>query len=432
MDRKHRRSRKTAQIIGICAIFLTMLLAQPLPGTAEEPATSQTITVDPTGEARNGEGYSAVLYDNTNGLPTSEANAVAMTSDGCIWIGSYSGLIRYDGNSFERMDSTNGIASVVSLFVDSQDRLWIGTNDSGAAVLEHGKFRYYKPSDGLGSASVRSITEDSAGNVFLATTAGISFVDPEMELHSIDDSRISSEYIRSLRQGADHMLYGVTMGGAVFTIVDRRIVSYSDAETLGISGVRTICPDPKRPGMIYLGTEGSDLYYGKISGGFRAEQQISISPLEYINDVTCVDDSVWICTDTGIGFVQDGKCTAISHVSMTTSVESMCVDYQGNLWFTSSQQGIMKIVSNHFTDIFEKYYLQDEVVYSTCITQDMLLIGTKNSGLTAISDGNVIRHHLHGQRSARNVQGQQDPVDHPGQQGKSMVLDLRRARPRAV
>ena len=44
--------------------------------------------------------YSGVLYNNTNGMPTSEANAVAETSDGFIWIGSYSGLSRYDGNSF--------------------------------------------------------------------------------------------------------------------------------------------------------------------------------------------------------------------------------------------------------------------------------------------------------------------------------------------
>ncbi|MDE6579071.1 MAG: hypothetical protein K2K41_00865, partial [Ruminiclostridium sp.] len=39
-------------------------------------------------------------YDNTNGLPTSEANTVLQTSDGYVWIGSYGGLIRYDGISF--------------------------------------------------------------------------------------------------------------------------------------------------------------------------------------------------------------------------------------------------------------------------------------------------------------------------------------------
>ena len=56
----------------------------------------------------------AILYDSSIGMPTSEANDLTQTSDGFIWIGSYSGLVRYDGNSFYRFDSTTGIASVVS------------------------------------------------------------------------------------------------------------------------------------------------------------------------------------------------------------------------------------------------------------------------------------------------------------------------------
>ena len=38
-----------------------------------------------------------LLYDNTNGLPTSDANAIVQTADGFIWIGSYGGLIRFNG-----------------------------------------------------------------------------------------------------------------------------------------------------------------------------------------------------------------------------------------------------------------------------------------------------------------------------------------------
>ena len=70
--------------------------------------------VDPS---RQDAKYTTVLYNNPNGLPTSDANAIAETGDGFIWIGSYAGLIRYDGNTFERMDSTNGITSVTCLFV---------------------------------------------------------------------------------------------------------------------------------------------------------------------------------------------------------------------------------------------------------------------------------------------------------------------------
>ena len=107
---------------------------------------NRTVSVDPTGMT---EGFSAVIYDNTNGLPTSEANAITETSDGFIWIGSYAGLIRYDGNTFERMDSTTGISSIKCLYTDSRDRLWIGTNDNGVAVLERGEMRMWGKLDGM-------------------------------------------------------------------------------------------------------------------------------------------------------------------------------------------------------------------------------------------------------------------------------------------
>ena len=55
------------------------------------------------------DGYSATIYTNTNGLPTVSANTITETEDGFIWIGTYAGLIRYDGDTFVRMDSTHGI-----------------------------------------------------------------------------------------------------------------------------------------------------------------------------------------------------------------------------------------------------------------------------------------------------------------------------------
>ena len=137
------------------------------------------------------EGYSAVLYDNTNGLPTSEANAIVETGDGFIWIGSYAGLIRYDGNTFERMDSTNGISSIKCLFVDDQDRLWMGTNDNGVAVMEKGKFRMWSKLDGMKSAHTRAITQGTDGTIYVATTCGIVMIDPDDHLSMMEEELIA-------------------------------------------------------------------------------------------------------------------------------------------------------------------------------------------------------------------------------------------------
>ena len=138
-------------------------------------------------------GYSPVLYDNTNGLPTSAATAIVQTPEGFMWIGCYSGLIRYDGNTFERIDSAEtGITSVVSLYVDSKERLWVGTNDSGVGILEKGEWTTFTKQDGLPSASVHDITEDENGLIYLGTTAGVVLVDEELHLTHVVDPEITA------------------------------------------------------------------------------------------------------------------------------------------------------------------------------------------------------------------------------------------------
>ena len=48
--------------------------------------------------------YSYEIYDASNGLPTSDAMFLMGASDGYIWIGGYSGVVRYDGSTFDRID----------------------------------------------------------------------------------------------------------------------------------------------------------------------------------------------------------------------------------------------------------------------------------------------------------------------------------------
>ncbi|WP_049962711.1 HD domain-containing phosphohydrolase [Ruminococcus sp. HUN007] len=347
----------------------------------------ESLAVDPTGK---GDGYLAVLYDNKNGLPTSEANAVLQTSDGFIWIGCYSGLIRYDGCNFERIKASTGVTSVVSLFEDSQKRLWVGTNDSGAAVMENGEFRVYRHSDGMKSLSVRSVAEDNAGNVWLGTTRGLSFVDPEGDLHNFESEDLVNEYIRKIRSCDDGSICGLTMSGSVFTIKGGKLTGFYTSDDLGISDIHAVLPDSDRPGFYYIGNKGSALYYGRLQKGFKSEKMIMLNPLEYVNSIEKVGDMIWICSDTGIGFLNDGRFVPVKNTPMNTSVENMAVDYQKNLWFASSKQGIMKIVPNQFLDIFEKYGLPDDVVESDCVYDDKLWIAGKTEGLKVLSTDGLV------------------------------------------
>ncbi|MBQ8927563.1 MAG: hypothetical protein IJ055_04710 [Oscillospiraceae bacterium] len=56
--------------------------------------------------------------------------------------------------------------------------------------MENGAFRLYGKSDGRSSPSIRSITEDDAGNIYLGTTQGLACVAPTQ---GRDDRRCAAE-----------------------------------------------------------------------------------------------------------------------------------------------------------------------------------------------------------------------------------------------
>ena len=237
---------------GAClAVSLALMLLMLI--TAASAAGEQAVreVVDPVGHSDN---YSAIMYDNSSGLPTSEANDIAQTSEGFIWIGSYSGLVRYDGHTFERIDSTTGITSVVCLLVDSRDRLWIGTNDNGLALLERGEFTLWREADGLGSSKVCCLEEDSDGNIYAGTTSGISVISPDMELSHLDDPRIANVYMEHITRGSDGLLYCITNEDDCFTLRGGELVDYTDHTMTAVDGITSILPDPDALGMVHIGT----------------------------------------------------------------------------------------------------------------------------------------------------------------------------------
>ena len=347
----------------------------------------QKIAVDPTtGEG----GYTAVLYDNPNGLPTSEANALAQTSDGALLIGGYSGLIKYDGHAFERIDSNESdITSVVSLYVDSKDRVWVGTNDNGIVLMDKGHYRHFGQDDGLRSLTIKQIAESASGDIYFGTTKGVAVIDKDLNLSVIDDDRINDLYIRQLMVGKDDVVYGLTNTDILFTIKGSSIADYYRGSDMRLENMRSIMPDPEDPSRIYIGTSRAEIYHLMPGEVATVSKLILTRPCEYINDIEFYDGKLWICADNGICTYDGEKISEIRNVPMHNSIEDFMVDYQGNLWFASSRQGVMKIVPNMFTDIFDKYGLEERVVNGTCFYQGKLFVGT-DDGLIVLSKEGVL------------------------------------------
>ncbi len=347
--------------------------------------------VDPVDHFDN---CSAVLYDNTSGLPTSEANAIVETSDGFIWIGSYAGLIRYDGNTFERLSSTTGLTSVVSLYVDSRERLWIGTNDNGVAVMEHGEFRRWGKLEGMKSAHTRAITGDQNGNIYVATTSGIMIIDQQYNLTAMEEADIADAYMRSLVTGPDGKIYGTTDSGDLITIQDGKLTSFIRSEDSSTQGAGYILPDPEAPGKVYVESSEFVLLHANMGESLSDIEKIHIEPLRYIQQMKYIDGKIWICAGNGIGVLDGDRFTVLRELPIDNSVGNVMTDYLGNLWFTSSRQGVMKVVPNQFLNVCERYSLPQMVVNSTCMYKGNLFVATDTGLLVLGNDGPIPRLRL--------------------------------------
>ncbi len=328
--------------------------------------------------------YLPVLYDSTNGLPTSEANCILCSSDGYIWIGGYSGVFRYDGIRFDKLPVEEGFTSGRDIFEDSKGRIWVGTNDKGVTVIEDEKILRYTKADGLASNSIRTFAEDAKGNVFIGTTAGVSYVDVYGNLKKVGDSRINKARIQRLVADVKGNIYGQTGSGDVFEVTAEGIKRFYMSREIGISKITTILADPYEDGVLYFGTDESAVYHGRFGDTAPALEKIETGAADNIHWMHYACDRLWVASVKLAGYIdQNNTFVPFEKVPVKDAFEKMTSDYQGNIWFASSRYGVMKLVADNFLDITGAAGMPYEVINTTCKRGTDLYVGT-DDGLRII------------------------------------------------
>ena len=242
--------------------------------------------------------------------------------------------------------------------------------------------------DGLGSDKICAIGEDANGTLYIGTTGGVSMMTRDMKLHLLDDPRIAGAYIERMDASADGLMHCTTNEDDYFTLRSGDVVEYFDHNETGVQGITSFFCDRDDPGKLYIGTEGSAVYHGDPSEPVESMQSTDISPLFSAIDVRMFGDQLWVCASNGIGVIDSGGFHHLAEFPMDSSVGTVMADYEGNLWFTSTRQGVMKVVSNQFSDLFGRFDLPQSVVNGTCMYRGDLYIGTDN-GLMVLSDSGL-------------------------------------------
>jgi signal transduction histidine kinase/ligand-binding sensor domain-containing protein len=122
--------------------------------------------------------YLRTSFGPAQGAPAI-VGVIAQTTDGFLWLGTATGVYRFDGVRFQRIETVGGVPLlgefITALEAPRSGGLWIGYQYGGASFLNGGQLRNFRPqSGGLPFGSVGSFAVDHDGVVWAGTSRGIA------------------------------------------------------------------------------------------------------------------------------------------------------------------------------------------------------------------------------------------------------------------
>ena len=328
--------------------------------------------------------YRQIIYNQDNGLGSTEVNCVYQTRSGYIWVGTDGGLYRFGGKEFKIYNLWDtekaDVYFINNLFQDSQDRLWVATSNYGLFYIKGNDIVHFSSEYYNGVKTVNDVCEGEDGTIYVATAYGVYTVD-EANLKLIRYENLARHNIKGLTL-ANGRIYGIYSGNKIFSLE-----SNGNFRTIGTSEITkyelsTIASD--EDGSIYIGTIGSDILT------FREMSSISIfhSTRDGINHIYPYNGRVYICTDNGVGYLnKEFNYISIYGMQIDDYITSMIVDYEGNLWFSSSRNGLLFMGRGKFADFNNRFTIPVSSTNCIALNNDMKYIGT-DDGLLVLDEKN--------------------------------------------
>lgn len=292
--------------------------------------------------------YVATLYNERNGLPTGEANTILQTKDGYIWIGSYGGLLRYDGTQIRNYSLERKIesSSIRALFEDSRGRLWIGTNDNGVAVMEKDVFSAIAMPDDRSFLCVRDFAEGEDGTIYVASTSGLAKI--------CDGSLVPYENvggygaIYSVAIDAYGRIWGIANDGKCIVIKEGEDPVVLESDLFFEEG-DAYSLDSDEEGNIVLGGYGNCVAVVSFTSEELIKENFKITyydtgAVSVHNDVhVCTDGTILVSGNSGLAVIKpDGEVEEFGEKDHAISVNAAIIDYENNIWLASSAYGVTK------------------------------------------------------------------------------------------
>lgn len=285
------------------------------------------------------------VFTSDDGLPRSGVNAVVQTRDGYLWVGTFGGLARFDGQTFTvfrslpanggpdsepRRQASPASDRILTLYEDDRARLWIGTQDAGLSVFEHGAFRHLSMCDG--TCQINGILQGADGTLWFAGSAGVYTMPPDAQRAALFQPPGASGY-DYLAEDGDGRIYVAGHGG--LDVVDGnklRAIRLPD----GGRKVRALKRDGEE---ILVGTEYRLYRYRPSNGTWTA---LGVEQPGYTT--RDADGRWWVSRGTwSLMRESDTGEWEEMHELDGIGITTLSHDDEGNLWIGTASKGLLRL-----------------------------------------------------------------------------------------
>ena len=295
-------------------------------------------------------------WTSLGGLTGATANDLIQTKDGFINIGTYAGLVRFDGVAFTTLkrgkDNQYTFNSVRVLMQDSSDNLWVGSNEDGLQLIsKDGENITFTTQNGLPNNSIRAIVEDRKGNVWVGTAAGVVYLsknkrlfNPQFEAGSVPEGVVTRELFCDT---AGRIWLVTENEKGLFVFQDGLFRTIASLDFLGNYGTSAIGQDLQ--GNFWIGLRSGGLV--KIENGIATLMKTDsvLDTLEIHTIFMGKDGTIWFGTAEGIVAYNNGVYYEYKNPALRgVNVSKIICDREGNIWLATDNNGIGKLTHGRF------------------------------------------------------------------------------------
>ncbi|MBE0543765.1 MAG: ATP-binding protein [Verrucomicrobia bacterium] len=354
---------------------------------AQLPSTLRSSSATKDGSAPN---YFVRVWQSDDGLPQNAVSAVIQARDGYLWVGTYNGLVRFDGVRFTVFDHSNTAElpnnRVTSLFEADDASLWIGHETGELTRLQAGRFETVSLPGGWQGRKIVGIQSDDLQDIWLQGDDG--------SLARVRDGLMltppsgNAPGLVNLVKGEGGSIWVLSAGlVAVLERGELKPMNFDGAATnIYVQGLA-----PSRRGGMWVASDGRLRRWM----GTKWAEDLGESPwgLAALVDLIETQDGFLAAATSEQGLYLVSPQAAVLHFNRTNGFPSdwlRCLqeDREGNLWVGAGGSGLAVVRGSKAATVNAPDAWQGRPVLSVSVGKDdALWIATEGAGIYRLRAG---------------------------------------------